>query len=64
MARGPTRIQWKNKDPRGWQEFVARLLELSSRGLVSNSPALIEAFVNREGREDDVKTDHERELHA
>jgi hypothetical protein len=35
MARGPTRIQLKNKDPRSWQEFVARLLELSSRGLVT-----------------------------
>jgi pimeloyl-ACP methyl ester carboxylesterase len=33
MARGPTRIQLKHKDPRGWQEFVARLLELSPQGL-------------------------------
>jgi pimeloyl-ACP methyl ester carboxylesterase len=33
MARGPTRIQLKHKDPEGWQEFVARLLELSPRGL-------------------------------
>jgi hypothetical protein len=33
MARGPTRIQLKNKDPKSWQEFVARLLELSPRGL-------------------------------
>ena len=33
MARGPTRIQLKYKDPKGWQEFVARLVELSPRGL-------------------------------
>jgi pimeloyl-ACP methyl ester carboxylesterase len=33
MARGPTRIQLKNKNPKSWQEFVARLLELSPRGL-------------------------------
>jgi pimeloyl-ACP methyl ester carboxylesterase len=33
IARGPTRIQLKNKDPKSWQEFVARLLELSPRGL-------------------------------
>ena len=33
VARGPTRIQLKHKDPKGWQEFVARLLELSPRGL-------------------------------
>lgn len=33
MARGPTRIQLKNKDPKGWQQFVVRLLELSPRGL-------------------------------
>jgi hypothetical protein len=35
MARDPTRIQLKNKDPRSWQEFVACLLELSLRGLVT-----------------------------
>jgi pimeloyl-ACP methyl ester carboxylesterase len=33
MARGPTRVQLKNKDPKGWQEFVARLREHSSRGM-------------------------------
>jgi len=33
MARGPARIQLKNKDPKSWQDFVARLLELSPRGL-------------------------------
>ena len=33
MARGPTRIQLKHKDPKGWQQFVARLLELSPQGL-------------------------------
>lgn len=34
----------KNKDPRSWQEFVARLLELSLRGLVTSSPAVIKAL--------------------
>jgi pimeloyl-ACP methyl ester carboxylesterase len=33
IARGPTRIQLKYKDPKGWQEFVARLRGLSPRGL-------------------------------
>lgn len=33
MARGPTRIQLKNKDPKSWQEFVARLREHSPRGM-------------------------------
>ncbi len=32
MARGPTRIQLKNKDPKSWQEFVARLRRTSRRG--------------------------------
>jgi pimeloyl-ACP methyl ester carboxylesterase len=33
MARGPYRIQLKYKDPKSWQEFVARLRQLSPRGL-------------------------------
>jgi pimeloyl-ACP methyl ester carboxylesterase len=33
MARGPARIQLKNKDQNSWREFVGRLLELSPRGL-------------------------------
>jgi pimeloyl-ACP methyl ester carboxylesterase len=33
MARGPARIQLKHKDPGSWQEFVARLRQLSPRGL-------------------------------
>jgi pimeloyl-ACP methyl ester carboxylesterase len=33
IARGPTRIQLQHKDRKGWQEFVARLRELSPRGL-------------------------------
>jgi len=33
MARGPARIQLKYKDPESWQEFVARLRQLSARGL-------------------------------
>ena len=33
IARGPARIQLKYKDPKGWQELLARLVELSPRGL-------------------------------
>ncbi len=29
---GPTRVQFQNKDPRGWQEFVDQLCEHSSLG--------------------------------
>jgi len=31
-ACGPTRVQFQNKDPRGWAEFSSRLQEHSSRG--------------------------------
>ena len=31
-AEGPTRVQFQNKDPRGWQEFADRLCEHSSLG--------------------------------
>jgi pimeloyl-ACP methyl ester carboxylesterase len=31
-ALGPTRVQFQNKDPRGWAEFVAQLAEHSSTG--------------------------------
>jgi pimeloyl-ACP methyl ester carboxylesterase len=30
---GPARVQFQNKDPRGWEEFVRMLSELSSVGL-------------------------------
>jgi pimeloyl-ACP methyl ester carboxylesterase len=33
MARGPARIQLKYKNPESWQEFVARLRQLSPQGL-------------------------------
>jgi pimeloyl-ACP methyl ester carboxylesterase len=33
MARGPARIQLKYKDPRGWQEFIARLRQHSAQGM-------------------------------
>ena len=33
-ALGPTRVQFQDKDPRGWSEFAARLQEHSSRGQV------------------------------
>jgi pimeloyl-ACP methyl ester carboxylesterase len=29
---GPTRVQFQNKDPRGWQEFADQLAEHSTRG--------------------------------
>ena len=31
-ALGPTRVQFQNKDPRGWREFVDLLAEHSSQG--------------------------------
>jgi pimeloyl-ACP methyl ester carboxylesterase len=31
-AIGPTRVQYQNKDPRGWAEFAARLAEHSTPG--------------------------------
>ncbi len=31
-ALGPTRVQFQNKDPRGWAEFEGRLLQHSPRG--------------------------------
>ena len=31
-ARGPTRVQFQNKDPRGWQEFADMLAEHSAKG--------------------------------
>ena len=31
-ALGPTRVQYQNKDPRGWREFTDRLCEHSSLG--------------------------------
>jgi pimeloyl-ACP methyl ester carboxylesterase len=34
-ALGPTRVQFQNKDPRGWKEFVDQLAEHSSEGSAS-----------------------------
>ena len=31
-ALGPTRVQFQNKDPRGWSEFARQLAEHSSEG--------------------------------
>lgn len=31
-ALGPTRVQFQNKDPRGWREFAAQLAEHSTEG--------------------------------
>jgi pimeloyl-ACP methyl ester carboxylesterase len=33
-ALGPTRVQFQNKDPRGWQEFASQLAEHSTEGAV------------------------------
>jgi pimeloyl-ACP methyl ester carboxylesterase len=33
-ALGPTRVQYQNKDPRGWREFYQQLTEHSTRGAV------------------------------
>src|SRR5882672_11025956 len=31
-ALGPSRVQFQNKDPRGWREFADQLAEHSARG--------------------------------
>jgi len=33
-ATGPTRVQFQNKDPRGWQEFATQLSEHSTEGAI------------------------------
>jgi len=42
-SRGPTRVQFQNKDPRGWHEFAAMLAEHSATG-----SALTQLGVQRE----------------
>ncbi|MSQ18955.1 MAG: alpha/beta hydrolase [Betaproteobacteria bacterium] len=34
-ASGPTRVQYENKDPRGWQDFATQLAEHSTKGSVN-----------------------------
>src|SRR6266446_5958245 len=48
-ALGPTRVQFQNKDPRGWKEFVEQLTEHASegsartlRGVQKRRPSLFE----------------------
>jgi pimeloyl-ACP methyl ester carboxylesterase len=48
-ALGPTRVQFQNKDPRGWREFAARLAEHSTpgsartmRGVQARRPSLFD----------------------
>jgi pimeloyl-ACP methyl ester carboxylesterase len=48
-ALGPTRVQFQNKDPRGWSEFAAQLAEhspkgqaLTMRGVQMRRPSLYE----------------------
>jgi len=48
-ALGPTRVQFQNKDPRGWKEFLDQLTEHSSegaartlRGVQKRRPSLFE----------------------
>src|SRR6266542_753752 len=50
-ALGPTRVQFQNKDPRGWREFVDQLAEHSSegsartmRGVQKRRPSLFDLF--------------------
>jgi pimeloyl-ACP methyl ester carboxylesterase len=48
-ALGPTRVQFQNKDPRGWREFAAQLAEhstegsaLTMRGVQARRPSLFD----------------------
>ena len=43
IARGPARIQLQYEDPRGWQEFIARLRRYSPQGM-SNTIARCQAL--------------------
>jgi pimeloyl-ACP methyl ester carboxylesterase len=51
-SRGPTRVQFSDKDPRGWQEFAEQLAELSTlgaaltfRGVQAQRPSVYELEV-------------------
>jgi pimeloyl-ACP methyl ester carboxylesterase len=48
-ALGPTRVQFQNKDPRGWREFASQLAEhstqgsaLTMRGIQARRPSLFD----------------------
>jgi pimeloyl-ACP methyl ester carboxylesterase len=60
-ALGPTRVQFQNKDPRGWAEFAQQLLEhspkgqaLTMRGVQMQRPSLYE--LTEEMRKIDLPT--------
>ncbi len=55
-ALGPTRVQYQNKDPRGWQEFADQLAEHSTegsartmRGVQAKRPSLFDLKVQMAG---------------
>jgi pimeloyl-ACP methyl ester carboxylesterase len=55
---GPTRVQFQNKDPRGWAEFAARLAEHSTlgsantmRGVQARRPSLYDMTDGMRGLE-------------
>ena len=65
-ALGPTRVQFQNKDPRGWREFADQLAEhstegaaLTMRGVQAKRPVAV-----RTGRQDEddhgADADHDR----
>ncbi len=39
-ALGPTRVQYQNKDPRGWQEFANQLAEHSAEGAANTQQGI------------------------
>ena len=57
-AIGPTRVQFANKDPRGWQEFATQLAEhsalgsaLTQRGVQALRPSLYDLTAEMEKME-------------
>ena len=40
-ANGPTRVQFRRKDPRGWEEFEAQLARHSARGMANTFRGVI-----------------------
>ena len=54
-ATGPTRVQFQNKDPRGWQEFVDMLGEHSATGLALTMRGVQKERPSLWDLEDDMK---------
>ena len=65
-ALGPTRVQFQNKDPRGWREFAAQLAEHSALGSAHDAarraePAAVALRPDRRDEEDHgADADHDR----